>query len=418
MAASARKNATRLIRGALSERVEGARWLRVLRPLDLLHFEISFSGLTLEAAANDGDEGSAGEVPVLRAGSGGGLLKVRWPFQHVAEISTLLDQNGAPKTPPPDVPVAARAANRSRLVFKVPQGEVVEFSTAGILDAMQRLEMAVAPVAKPAPSPKAPWLLGALGDLDKVVAVRLAAIAGHKPAAVRGKAAAPSDLIRAGAVARRYLATGALERRPIDFEIGPLGRPPRRDPVRAPKDDETAIEAPFRLILSPSKLGAWAHALAPVTAPADPGRVELWHSRLAVRSGEGPPDELNASQRIVRAIWARDREADDSVGSIRPLAEVLAPSEDREANLRCAGAVGQHAFTRRCKATGPERARRVPRPQGQLAVQEISHELWSAGMRGTTSLPSAGTNGSGSSPLSHHSRQATTPISWRSPSGR
>lgn len=307
MALSARKNATRLVRGALSGHLEGTRWLRILRPLDLLHFEVAFSGLTLEAAPVGKDDEGAGPIPVLRAGSGGGLLKVRWPFQHVAEISTKLAADGSPLTAPPDVPVAARAANRSRLVFQVPEGEEIEFSTDGILDAMARLEMAVVPVARPAPSPKAPWLLSTLSDMDKIVAVRLADLSSHKPPPTRGKIAS-SDLIRAGSVARRYLATGALERRPIDIEIGVIGKRPRRDPVRAPTEEETAIEAPFRLILSPSKLGAWAHAMKPVSAPEDPGRVELWHSRLAVR-GDNGPDETNASQRIVRAIWTRDREA-------------------------------------------------------------------------------------------------------------
>jgi len=50
--------------------------------------------------------------------------------------------------------------------------------------------------------------------------------------------------------------------------------------IAAPGATETAIEVPWRLILSPNRLAAWIHALAPVTRQ---GRTELWHTRLGVR---------------------------------------------------------------------------------------------------------------------------------------
>ena len=94
--------------------------------------------------------------------------------------------------------------------------------------------------------------------------------------------------------------------------------------ARAPHDDETAIEAPWRLIISPSSREGFTHADAPV-GPADPigdlepltgrERIELWHSRLGMRrTGKAPDDstvwidERPDRQRIVRAIWARERE--------------------------------------------------------------------------------------------------------------
>jgi hypothetical protein len=61
----------------------------------------------------------------------------------------------------------------------------------------------------------------------------------------------------------------------------------------------TAIELPYRLILSPGRSEIWEHSIGPVTA-IDPvtkaTRSELWHTRLA-RSSDKPS---------VRAVWARD----------------------------------------------------------------------------------------------------------------
>jgi hypothetical protein len=81
---------------------------------------------------------------------------------------------------------------------------------------------------------------------------------------------------------------------------------------RRPRADETSIEAPFRLIVSPSVEARWAHAVGPVRAEDEPHHVELWHSRLgtARENPDGTPgvDERDEQRRIVRAVWARDRE--------------------------------------------------------------------------------------------------------------
>jgi len=109
-------------------------------------------------------------------------------------------------------------------------------------------------------------------------------------------------------------------------DLIPSPRPvrPRRQRPRAPRPEETAIEAPFRLILSPSTLGGFAHATLPRAVPPDPARiddperVELWHSRLGVRrvaaDGEVTIDETSDPQKAVRAIWARDEELPGPIG--------------------------------------------------------------------------------------------------------
>ncbi|WP_066285002.1 hypothetical protein [Arthrobacter sp. B6] len=80
--------------------------------------------------------------------------------------------------------------------------------------------------------------------------------------------------------------------------------------VHKPGDLETAIEAPFRLIVSPSRLGAFRHSSTPL---GPPGRAELWRTHLTVRTGTGAgtgtgTDDGDADQRIVRALWTRDSE--------------------------------------------------------------------------------------------------------------
>ena len=75
-----------------------------------------------------------------------------------------------------------------------------------------------------------------------------------------------------------------------------------------PTAGQTAIEAPFRLFLSPHQLSAFVHAVRPVALG---GRTELWHSRLAVRpDAAGPATEDPHWLRTVRAVWARTDSGD------------------------------------------------------------------------------------------------------------
>ena len=78
----------------------------------------------------------------------------------------------------------------------------------------------------------------------------------------------------------------------------------RHQSIRQPKNFETSIEAPWRLVLSPDGTGAWAHSPTPVTFD---GKTELWHTRLAVRreiGGQFYADET--LPRTVRAVWSPD----------------------------------------------------------------------------------------------------------------
>jgi len=82
-----------------------------------------------------------------------------------------------------------------------------------------------------------------------------------------------------------------------------------RPKISEPLLTQTAIEAPYRLVISPSSHEGWTHSDSAVTFG---DRTELWHTRLGVivkdklhnpRIDEG---ESTEKERIVRAIWSPD----------------------------------------------------------------------------------------------------------------
>lgn len=76
--------------------------------------------------------------------------------------------------------------------------------------------------------------------------------------------------------------------------------------IAEPGADQTALELPWRLWISPNADGRWANRTGPFTAR---GRTELWHTRLVLApSGAGAaPQELSvATPGMLRAIWSPD----------------------------------------------------------------------------------------------------------------
>ncbi len=325
----------------------------VIRSADLVAFTLSGYGVELRSGAK----------PVLRARKGErAYLVVEFPYQHLGEAAIYEDAalvpDDDPKLPPApdpntdgvvdhDAPIDARPAKRSRLVFELPEYFDIPFSTAGILEALAELGMRVHPLATPRPRssrrpdlPTLPLPGGIVAQISEsgiTLSKATASAAMPDPGSIAGAAI----LARNVRLVRELMATRAVETVRLDEPdrgspgsislggsemavrplVGPgsLSRPlrgirirPRVRLSRAPTDLETAIEAPYRLIISPSDHGGWAHATEPVAAGDAPHRVELWHSRLGVRSEDGDGvevDERADAQRIVRAIWTRDREA-------------------------------------------------------------------------------------------------------------
>jgi hypothetical protein len=65
-----------------------------------------------------------------------------------------------------------------------------------------------------------------------------------------------------------------------------------------PGPNETSIELPFRLMLSPITGHAWSHATTPIFSG---GRTQLWHTLLVARDQSQPPSPLP-----LRAVWSPD----------------------------------------------------------------------------------------------------------------
>jgi hypothetical protein len=95
--------------------------------------------------------------------------------------------------------------------------------------------------------------------------------------------------------------------------------PLQPSPIAKPGDFETSIELPYRLSLSPSDLGRWAHSVKPVESKTH--IVELWHTRLGVHPSktvnkpDSPPntiDETSTKDRTARAVWSLDFQAVNS----------------------------------------------------------------------------------------------------------
>ena len=73
--------------------------------------------------------------------------------------------------------------------------------------------------------------------------------------------------------------------------------------IRPPEADETALELPYRLLISPNRTAEWQHRSRPF---ARRGRTELWHTQLATRAGQDPVQPSFASPVPLRAIWSPD----------------------------------------------------------------------------------------------------------------
>lgn len=325
----------------------------VVRGRDLVALSVDFFGARM---ATDGD------LPhVERSGAGPWLMAVTFPYQHAHEEAQYVTDTGTDKpiypdpidptntttTPPsapantvsdntaPGIPVGYVPARASRLVFAIGPQDRIEFTRAGILRAMSTLTPALHPNAEPP---------GSSGSIDDSTDGRrfvwvgpnlIARYAGsrillERPSAADRRIQPPPDAATTrGALAyaqnlrsvrvdaaRTPVAAGASlgARAELPTALKDIvTRIPDITAVRPkysspPTDEQTAIEAPYRLVISPSSEGRWVHADSPVPAADGRRNVELWHSRLGLAAGAGATEKNPDGRRIIRAIWTRDRD--------------------------------------------------------------------------------------------------------------
>ncbi|WP_460979055.1 hypothetical protein, partial [Pseudactinotalea suaedae] len=265
--------------------------LRLLRTEDFVDLSVTLHGASLE---------TVDRVRRLRTGADGGILVLTLPPQHIQEEAY---PESAPLPSPPPV-AELRIAEPSRLAFDLPPKTDLPLSIEGLLDLIPSLSLRTTALAKPAAAPAPGWAIP-IEDLIGATDV----IASHRASGV-------TTVLRAARAARRVRLAARLRGvvvRPFEPGDQVIVNPGllRKGQPRVPGATETAIEAPYRLIVSPSaRYGAFRHPSQPVTAPSDPARTQLWHTDLTTRVTDDDGDFLGhdeaPGQRVVRAVWARD----------------------------------------------------------------------------------------------------------------
>lgn len=156
------------------------------------------------------------------------------------------------------------------------------------------------------------------------------------------------------AAALSLMATRALAMRRVGPSILDFGRDlPFLSFIFGPHEpahNVTALELPYRLILSPVPESGWHHATKPVERR---GRTELWHTRLTSAANNTGPDEATN----VRALWSPDYERPDVIGlanATRPFRMSLDPL-DRQMLVKLMA--GFDELTTRNRAFRPRTAR-------------------------------------------------------------
>ncbi|MEU7576606.1 hypothetical protein AB0B50_03255 [Streptomyces sp. NPDC041068] len=264
---------------------------RLLRATDLLDLHFAFLGLRLERPLL-GPRRLVRKDPAQPA-----FLVVTFGPQHVAEqaffeVSPGLPAPGTPAAgaapagsePHKPPPVASRVGGRSLLVFAVAAEDIIEYTESGLLTAMRTLPLRVVDAARePASAARLTQAMGGPSSPgsspDVFQALRLARTTAVLAARHGAHGPVAAGLLRATS------APGASEAEATHASAAPGPENPLADAA----DPRTAIELPYRLLLSPPRTATWTHS----TALPDPDdRIELWHTRMPA----GP----------ARAVWTRD----------------------------------------------------------------------------------------------------------------
>ncbi len=306
--------------------IAGNPRITVIRPEDLLVLTFEFVNITLNRTAG-----------TFQAGSGANII-VHFQPQHIAERAFFTADNPPADTstipesakkasstePLLDQPIDAVMAHDTRLVFSVKAGHSGQLTIRGLLD-WSALEMVVSPSAKP---PTTSWAMNVIASTAKTKigfgpstssknTTPFAASQIQKGVQTSAKKYTVPKGGAGGSVANTVAQSqAAFVSETFEYnadiantltqsvwqDLGALEI--AKPPIREPNKNETAIEYPYRLILSPNKYAGWAHALDPVWNPQN-RRAELWHTRLGTKSGT-TVNERSTHFRTMRAIWSPD----------------------------------------------------------------------------------------------------------------
>ena len=317
-----------------------------VRPHDLLVFDIELVNLKV-VPSEDPDTAAT----IVKDGSGGSFLILVFPPQSLVEEAyyTTEADNAAPEPDfddpddpivtdaakesdedPPPPPIPALLSGWSRLAFIVPDEQLpIDWTIPAVLDAIGGLELSVAPNALPPrnrPRRIRPWLDALVHPhAVEVQAAALAAASGVGSSGPLSESGAPSFVMaRAGggtllaARDRRTIRTigytlgltevsGSATAGFVDELIqGELILPVEltRPVPRAPAPTQTALEVPYRLILSPNRFGAWFHARPSRRRPSARDTPSSGTRGSGVRHEDGTLIDGDDPLRTLRAVWA------------------------------------------------------------------------------------------------------------------
>ena len=267
--------------------------ISAMRPDDLLSLDFECINLVMKP----------GVPPKLVRGKSGSpaYLIVHFPPQHIAEQAFF--EAAPPADPstsetPAQPPVQARISGPTRLAFSIPN-EIKEIPlTLESLMSWEMYEPSLAPVALP---PKAAVSAGQVKAQLKPAASVSASTTSLKTPAASSVVAYTAPVLLPGGVPRQNIYQLRMSKVPAQIGLAMLKLAP-------PSAVQTAVELPYRLILSPNHFNVWAHSVQAVTRN---GRTELWHTRLAAAGPDGTiSDDADNPFMAVRAIWSPDCDAD------------------------------------------------------------------------------------------------------------
>jgi hypothetical protein len=253
--------------------------ISALRPDDLLYLDFEFINLKLVNLPTP---------HLIRENRGQpAYMIVHFPPQSIAEEAFYEDSTPAQSETPKPPPVFTRISGPTRLSFLIPD-EINEIPlTLESLLAWHLYQPSLVPVALPPSIP---------GQTATMV----------RPSAAKPAAATRSLITTGGELTQNlYLKQGRSAQTQLSPAVRNLLKP------EPPDKFHTAIEMPYRLILSPNAYNIWLHTANPTSTS---GWTELWHTRLAALNPDGSISESDNPYLAVRAVWSPDVDLNDLKG--------------------------------------------------------------------------------------------------------
>ncbi len=315
--------------------------LSIIRHQDLLALTFRFTNLRLQV--------QSGKPAVLTRinAANPAFVNVEFPPQHVGEEAlfeadsdypTSKEYHPAGVPPDPDAgksdtdpfngpPLKARLGGPTRLSFRIPDDiKQIPYTLRNLLD-WSKWDLSVSPRALPGPLPPRFKVVreGGKARILAPEATSKLAPSGPRtgPARAIGPVTPPAGPVSTATSPALQPSAGVMLPAEI-MNITPQMMAAMAE-VKAPGPDQTSVEAPYRLMLSPNQSAGFLHAIQPVKRGK---QTELWHTRLGVKGDNGnlydlsyeyawdgnslrvvkftPGEDPFDALRTVRAIWSQD----------------------------------------------------------------------------------------------------------------